>query len=60
VLDRVVGTYNSLRPEALIEARLRFHIAAGLVRIAHSLVELWREDAYLVPQLATEALYQLR
>ena len=60
VLDRVVDTYNSLRPEALIEARLSFHVAAGLVRIAHGPVELWREDAYLVPQLATEALYQLR
>lgn len=60
VLERVVATYNRLRPGASIEARVRFHVAAGVMRIAHSLVELWPNDAYLVPRLAAEAIRQLR
>ena len=60
VLDRALALYHSLRPQASIETRLSFHVAAGLVRIAHGLVELWPMDSYLVPQLASEALHQLR
>ena len=60
LLDRVTAVYNSLRPGAAIYARLHFHLAAGLMRVAHGLVELWPDDAYLVPQLAAEALRRLR
>ena len=56
----MVAKYGSLRPGASIEARLDFHVAAGLMRIAHGLVTLWPVDAYLVPQLAAEALRRLR
>ena len=60
MLDRVVVRYASLRPAASIADRLSFHIAAGLVRIAHGLVTLWPEDAHLVPRVAAEALRLLR
>ena len=60
VLDRIVQTYTLLRPGTAIGARLRFHVAAGLMRIAHISVELWPNDAYLVPQLTAEALRHLR
>jgi len=60
VLDRGVATYNSLHPGALAQARLAFHIAAALIRSAHDLVTMWPADAYLVPQLAAEALRRLR
>src|SRR5207249_3690035 len=56
MLDRVVARYESLRPGASIEARLGFHLAAGLLRIAQGLVTLWSDDAHLVPQLTAEAL----
>ncbi len=59
-LDRVVDMYNSLRPETCVKERLDFYVAAGLVRMSLSLVELWREDTDLLPQLATEALRRLR
>src|SRR2546425_2987330 len=59
VLDQVIAMYNSPNARASIETRLSFHVAAGLVHIAHSLVEWWPADASLVPQLATEALRQL-
>ena len=60
MLDRVVARYESLRPGASIEARLGFHLAAGLLRIAQGLVTLWLDDAHLVPQLTAEALRRLR
>ena len=60
VLARVVARYHSLRPDASIEARLGFHVAAGLMRIAYGLVTLWPADAYLVPQITAEALRRLR
>ncbi|MBI3461996.1 MAG: aminoglycoside phosphotransferase family protein [Planctomycetes bacterium] len=59
-LERAVAIYDSQRPAASIGARLCFHIAAGLMRIAHGLITLWPDDAYLVPQIAEEALRQLR
>lgn len=59
VLERAASAYGTLRPQAAVESRLGFYIAAGLVRMAHSLVRLWPEDAHLVPQLAAEALRRL-
>jgi aminoglycoside phosphotransferase (APT) family kinase protein len=59
ILDRVVALYGSLRPRARIEQRLRFHLAAGLMRIAYELVALWPEDESFVPVLAEEALRSL-
>jgi aminoglycoside phosphotransferase (APT) family kinase protein len=55
-LEHAVAVYRSLRPQAGVETRLGFYAAAGLVRIAHSLVKLWPEDAHLAPRLAAEAL----
>lgn len=59
VLDHAVRTYEGLRPEVKLAPRLDFHIAAALVRIAHGLIELWPEEAHLVPRLAAEALRRL-
>ena len=59
ILDRVVRIYGVLRPDADLAPRLGFHVAAGLARIAHGLVELWPEQAHLVPRLAAEALRRL-
>jgi aminoglycoside phosphotransferase (APT) family kinase protein len=60
VLDKVVAVYDALRPAASIQSRIRFYVAAGLVRIAHSLVRFWRDDIRFVPQIASEAMRQLR
>jgi hypothetical protein len=60
MLDRAVALYRAARPSAVIGRQLRFHVAAGLLRMACSLVELWPEEAYLVPALTQVALRQLR
>lgn len=60
VLDAAAESYERERPGAITAASLRFHAAAGLVRIAHGLVELWPREAALVPRLASEALRQLQ
>ena len=38
-----------------LEAPLPFYVAAGLVRIAHSLVTLWPDDVAHAPTLLDEA-----
>ena len=60
VLEHIADLYDSQRPEAMIASRLHFHVAASLLRIVHGLLELWPDDAYLVPQLLAEALRRLR
>jgi len=60
VLDRTVAHYDSLRPQAAIKQRLHFHIAAGLLRVAHSVVTLWPTERSAVPRLIREAQRQLR
>ncbi|HEY7441620.1 MAG TPA: phosphotransferase [Vicinamibacterales bacterium] len=60
VLDRAVALYDSLRPQAAVRPRLPFHIAAGLIRIAYSIVELWPAERSVVPRLLQEAQQQLR
>jgi Phosphotransferase enzyme family len=55
VMNQTADMYDQLRPEALIRERLPFHIVAGLLRIAHSLVEFWPADRHLVPQILIEA-----
>lgn len=59
-LDAAAESYDRERPGALTAASLRFHAAAGLVRIAHGLVELWPREAEFVPRLASEALRRLQ
>ncbi|MEO8348160.1 MAG: phosphotransferase [Acidobacteriota bacterium] len=59
VLDAAAESYDRVRPGALNAASLSFHAAAGLVRIAHGLVELWPREASLAPRLASEALRML-
>ena len=58
-LERAVAVYQSVRPDAVLKPQLSFHVAAALVRMAHSLVELWPQEQRLVPELAREALRQL-
>jgi aminoglycoside phosphotransferase len=60
MLDRAVALYGSLRPDADLDGRIDFHVAAGLMRVAHGLVEFWRDEMHLVPMLASEALRRLR
>ena len=59
-LKRTVKCYESLRPGADLGRQLRFHVAAGLVRMACSLVQLWPDEAWLVPALGKVALEELR
>jgi len=59
VLQQVVESYRGLRRITLTEARLGFHVAAGLMRIAHGMITFWPSDVHLVPQLAAEALRHL-
>jgi aminoglycoside phosphotransferase (APT) family kinase protein len=58
-LKRAVKLYESFRPGATLRKQLRFHVAAGLVRTACSLVQLWPQEAWLVPALAGAALREL-
>lgn len=60
VLERTATRYDSLRPDAAVRERLHFHIAAGLIRIAHSIVQLWPAERSVVPELIQEALRRLR
>jgi Phosphotransferase enzyme family len=59
-LDRFVGVYGSLRPGVALRERLDFHLAAALLRMVASRVELWREESYLIPQLIEEAGWRVR
>lgn len=58
LLKRAATVYETARPGAALRKRIRFHAAAGLMRRAASLVELWPEQSYLVPALARTALRQ--
>ena len=40
--------------------RLDFHLAAALLRMVASRVELWREESYLIPRLIEEAARRAR
>jgi hypothetical protein len=59
-LRRFVAAYESLRPAAALRERLDFHVAAALLRMVASRVELWREESYLIPQLIEEAACRVR
>ena len=59
-LNRALACYKAVRPQARLDWQVPFHVAAGLVRIAHSLAELWRDEANFIPRLANEALERLR
>jgi Phosphotransferase enzyme family len=58
-LERFVAIYACSRPCALGE-RLDFHLAAALLRMVASRVELWREESYLIPKLIEEAARRVR
>jgi hypothetical protein len=58
-LERFVAAYASRRPCAL-GRRLDFHLAAALLRMVASRVELWREESYLIPRLIEEAACRVR
>jgi hypothetical protein len=59
LLERAIEVYQECRPGAALKKQLQFHIAAGLLRIACSLVELWPNEAYLVPALVSTAEREL-
>jgi Ser/Thr protein kinase RdoA (MazF antagonist) len=59
-LDRFVGAYEESRPGAALRERLDFHVAAALLRMVASRVELWREESYLIPKLIEEAARRVR
>jgi thiamine kinase-like enzyme len=59
-LDRFVGGYERLRPGAALRDRLDFHLAAALLRLVASRIELWREESYLIPRLMAEAAARVR
>jgi Ser/Thr protein kinase RdoA (MazF antagonist) len=59
-LDRFAAAYASLRPASQLDKRLDFHLAAALLRMVASRVELWREESYLIPQLIEEATRRAR
>jgi hypothetical protein len=58
-LERFLAAYRSLRPGSAIHERLDFHLAAALLRMVASRVELWREESYLIPELIEEAARRL-
>jgi aminoglycoside phosphotransferase (APT) family kinase protein len=58
-LERAVRTYEALRPDVELGSRLRFHVAAALVRIAHDLVELRPAEADPVARITAEALRRI-
>ena len=55
VLEQSVETYRSLRPGQAPDDRVAFHVAAGLLRISHGIVELWPEDLPVADRLIDEA-----
>ena len=59
-LDRFVTAYASRRTGSVVAERLDFHVAAALLRMVASRVELWREESYLIPRLMDEAMRRLR
>jgi Phosphotransferase enzyme family len=59
-LERFVDAYGSLRPGAELRERLDFHVAAALLRMVASRVELWREESYLIPRLIEDAACRVR
>jgi aminoglycoside phosphotransferase (APT) family kinase protein len=58
MLGQTVAAYEAARPGVSLEERLDFHVAAGLMRMAHFLAEV-RVRPELVPRIATEALSRL-
>ncbi|HZO84194.1 MAG TPA: hypothetical protein VFC26_03220, partial [Verrucomicrobiae bacterium] len=60
LLEQAIEAYRESRPGAVLKKQLGFHVAAGLLRIACSLVELWPKEAYLVPVLLSAAQRELK
>ena len=58
-LELAVQTYARFRPAGRLRRQVPFHVAAALVRMCCSLVELWPEQVYLVPGLARAARREL-
>jgi aminoglycoside phosphotransferase (APT) family kinase protein len=58
MLGRAVRAYEAVRPGASLDKRLDFHVAAGLMRMAHFLAAV-RARPELVPPIAAEAIRRL-
>lgn len=48
-LERAVEVYQAARPEVRLKRSLSWHVAAGCVRRAASVLELWPDQAWLAP-----------
>ena len=60
ILEHACEVYKSARPHVDVDRQLPFHIAAGLLRICHSIVHLWPEDGRYLGPLLAEALRQVQ
>ena len=58
-IKHAVEVYETARPGAKLRKRMKFHVAASLMRRACSLIELWPEQSYLVPAIVRVALREL-
>jgi aminoglycoside phosphotransferase (APT) family kinase protein len=58
-LEWAVDEYERATGHVFDERRLRFHVAAGLLRSAFSLVHLWPREAAFVPAIVAETLRRL-
>jgi len=58
-LSAALETYRRFRPACHLRDQVAFHVAAALVRMCCSLIELWPEQRYLVPGLARAAAREL-
>ena len=58
-LERALDVYDAREPERRVRDRAEFYIAAGLARVAHAMVMIWKRDADTVAAVLDEALRQL-
>ncbi len=56
---KIIAQYQELRPASSVAERIHFHNAAGLVRIAHSILQFWPDDKKWIPQILAEASAQI-
>ncbi len=58
-LERAVDVYQAARPGVRLKRSLSWHVAAGCVRRAASVLELWPDQAWLAPAWLRTALREL-
>ncbi len=58
-LERAVEVYQAARPGVRLKRSLNWHVAAGCVRRAASVLELWPDQSWLAPAWLRTALREL-